>query len=94
MNKSDLIEVLSKRAGLTSKRAMEVVDLIFDTMRVELQKGDRIEIRGFGSLINREYKAYVGRNPKTKEKIEVPPKRLPYFKVGKELRQRIEKKNE
>ncbi len=89
MNKSDLIEALSKQAGITLKRATEVVDLIFDMMTEELIKGNRIEIRGFGSFVNKEYKQYTGRNPKTKEAINVPPKRLPYFKVGKELRQRV-----
>jgi integration host factor subunit beta len=90
MNKSDLVEALSKRAGITIKRAAEVVDLIFDEMAVELVKGERIEIRGFGSFVIKEYTAYTGRNPKTKERIYVPPKRLPYFKVGKELRQRVD----
>ena len=90
MNKSDLVEALSKRAGITIKRAAEVVDLIFNEMTQELVKGSRIEIRGFGSFVIKEYESYVGRNPKTKEKIHVPPKRLPYFKVGKELRQRVD----
>ncbi len=90
MNKSDLVEVLSKRSGITVKRATEVVDLVFDEMTAELVKGNRIEIRGFGSFVIKEYTSYVGRNPKTKEKIAVPSKRLPYFKVGKELRQRVD----
>jgi integration host factor subunit beta len=94
MNKSDLVEVLSKRAGITVKRATEIVDLIFDEMTKELVTGNRIEIRGFGSFVVKEYEAYVGRNPKTKEKINVPPKRLPYFKVGKELRQRVDEEDE
>jgi len=89
MNKSDLVEVLSKKAGITMKRASDVVDTIFDTMTDELVKGNRIEIRGLGSFTNKTYTAYTGRNPKTKALIHVPPKRLPYFKVGKELRQRV-----
>lgn len=91
MNKSDLAEEVSKRTGVPLKRAALAVDIIFDSMSEELTKGRRIEIRGFGSFTNKQYGAYVGRNPKTKEAIQVPPKRLPYFKVGKELRQRINK---
>jgi len=94
MNKSDLVEVLSKRAGITVRRAAEVVDLIFNEMTSELVKGNRIEIRGFGSFVIKNYEAYVGRNPKTKEKIQVPSKRLPYFKVGKELRSRVDEEDE
>ena len=89
MNKSDLIGALAKRANITHKKAAEVCNLIFDELVLELIKGGRIEIRGFGSFANKEYESYVGRNPKTKEMIKVPPKRLPYFKVGKELRQRV-----
>jgi integration host factor subunit beta len=91
MNKSDLAEEVSKRTGVALKRAALAVDIIFDSMSDELANGRRIEIRGFGSFTNKHYDAYVGRNPKTKELIQVPPKRLPYFKVGKELRQRINK---
>lgn len=94
MNKSDLVEILSKRAEITVRRAAEVVDLIFDEMSAELVKGNRIEIRGFGSFVIKNYEAYTGRNPKTKEKIQVPPKRLPYFKVGKELRLRVDEESE
>lgn len=94
MNKSDLVEALSKQAGITLKKASDVVDLVFDSMTEELKKGNRIEIRGFGSFTNKEYGAYTGRNPKTKETIQVPPKRLPYFKVGKELRRRVNEKPE
>jgi integration host factor subunit beta len=89
MNKSDLAEELSRRAGIVAKQAAIIVDLVFDEMNAELVKGERIEIRGFGSFAVKKYGAYVGRNPKTKASIEVPPKRLPYFKVGKELRARI-----
>ncbi len=91
MNKSDLAEEVFKKTGVPLKRAALAVDIIFDSMSEELAKGNRIEIRGFGSFTNKEYGAYIGRNPKTKEAIQVPPKRLPYFKVGKELRQRINK---
>jgi integration host factor subunit beta len=90
MNKSDLVEELSKRAVISVKQAAEVVDFIFDSMTNELGTGKRIEIRGFGSFVIKRYRSYLGRNPKTKERIEVPPKCLPYFKVGKELRARVD----
>lgn len=93
MNKSDLIAALAKKANITHKKASEVCYLVFDEMADKLRKGGRIEIRGFGSFANKEYKSYVGRNPKTKEMINVPEKRLPYFKVGKELRLRVNKGN-
>ncbi|MDP8254794.1 MAG: HU family DNA-binding protein [Candidatus Alcyoniella australis] len=90
MNKSDLVEVLAKRTGITLKKAQEVVDKVFEAMTDTLEQGERIEIRGFGSFSVKEYKPYTGRNPKTKESIHVPPKRLPYFKVGKELKKRVD----
>lgn len=93
MNKSDLIAELAKRTNITHKKASNVCNLIFDEMTKELVRGGRIEIRGFGSFTNKEYKAYKGRNPKTKEMIYVPSKRLPYFKVGKELRQTVDNEN-
>ena len=92
MNKSGLIEALSKKENLTEKRAIELVNLIFKGFADELQKGGRIEIRGFGSFMVREYDAYTGRNPKTGRNIEVAPKRLPFFKVGKELKERVDGK--
>jgi integration host factor subunit beta len=75
---------------MTKKFAEYVVDLIFDEMSRALLEGKRIEIRGFGAFSIREYKSYVGRNPKTGEKVSVPPKKLPFFKVGKELRERVD----
>lgn len=89
MNKSDLMEILSTKANLTQRRAEEVVNIIFDSMREAILEDDRIEIRGFGSFVNREYGSYVGRNPKTGEHIKVKAKKLPFFKVGKELRERV-----
>lgn len=91
MNKSELIERLAADAGITKKKAEVVVNLIFDSMAEALAEGDRIEIRGFGSLVNKHYDAYSGRNPRTGEVIQVPEKRLPFFKVGKELRERVDK---
>jgi integration host factor subunit beta len=91
MNKSELIDALAEKKGLTYKKAEEIVNIVLDTMSDTLVEGGRIEIRGFGSLVVKDYKAYVGRNPKTGEEIEVKPKKLPFFKVGKELRERINK---
>jgi len=89
MNKSDLVEAVSKRAKITPQVAEKVVSVIFDEMTNELAGGGGIEIRGFGSFSIREYEAYSGRNPKTGEKIVVAPKKAPFFKVGKELKERI-----
>jgi len=90
MNKSDLITVLANRVKHISLKDMEViVNEIFASMTNSLKKGDRIEIRGFGSFEVRERKARVGRNPKSGEQVNVGPRRVPFFKVGKELRERI-----
>ena len=89
MNKSDLVEVLARKTDITLKKAEDVVNLVFDAMARTLVDGGRIEIRGFGSFVNKSYRSYKGRNPKTKETIDIPPKRLPFFKVGKELRRRV-----
>lgn len=89
MTKSDLITLLSAKENLTEVNAARIVNLIFDGFKDALVKGDRIEIRGFGSFMMREYKTYTGRNPKTGIVVEVRSKRLPYFKVGKELKERI-----
>jgi integration host factor subunit beta len=94
MNKSGLIEALAKKENLTEKKATDVVNLIFKGFTDELKKGGRIEIRGFGSLIVRDYNAYRGRNPKTGSSIDVSPKRLPFFKVGKELREKVNSADE
>jgi integration host factor subunit beta len=89
MNKSDLIDALSTKEGLHEKTASEIVGMILDGFTDALKKGGRIEIRGFGSFSVREYDGYTGRNPKTGAKTEVGAKRLPYFKVGKELKERV-----
>lgn len=86
MKKSDLILELASRQNISEKQATSIVNLIFDGFTETLLKGERIEIRGFGSLSVRKYKQYNGRNPKTGEKIPVKQKRLPFFKVGKELK--------
>ncbi len=93
MNKSGLIEALSQKLNLTEKKAIDVVNLVFKGFTDELKKGGRIEIRGFGSFVVKNYEAYTGRNPKTGTKIKVDPKKLPFFKVGKELKDRVDKKS-
>lgn len=90
MNKSEVIELLSKAANITKTQADEIVDMVFDAMSQALINGERIEIRGFGSFVIRKYGGYTGRNPKTGAKVQVPSKKLPFFKVGKELRERVD----
>ena len=90
MNKSDLMNRLAEEKGFSLSTAKEIVNFFFDDMTQTLIKGDRVEIRGFGSFKVKTYKGYTGRNPKTGVKTEVKPKRLPFFKVGKELRERVD----
>jgi len=92
MNKSDLIVALATKKNLTEKQATEIVDLMFKGFINELKKGGRIEIRGFGSFTVRKYKAYTGRNPRTGNAVNVKPKRSPFFKVGKELKEMVDGK--
>ena len=89
MNRSELIETVAVGANLPKKQAEIAVNTIFDSMTEALIRGERVEIRGFGSFTNRHYGAYTGRNPKTGDPVQVPPKRLPFFKVGKDLRDRV-----
>lgn len=89
MTKSEMIDAIAARAELTKARAEMVVNCVFDTMTEALQKGDGIEIRGFGSFTVRPYKPYDGRNPRTGQPVPVPAKRLPFFKVGKELKELV-----
>jgi integration host factor subunit beta len=89
MTKSDLINALAARANITHSRAEQVVNVIFEAMTESLVGGEGIEIRGFGSFSVRSYKGYKGRNPRTGEPVEVAPKRLPFFKVGKELKELV-----
>lgn len=89
MTKADLINLISEKARITRVKAETVVNTIFDSMVEALVRDDRIEIRGFGSFVNRDYEAYQGRNPRTGEVIEVEQKKLPFFKVGKELKEDI-----
>jgi integration host factor subunit beta len=92
MTKSDLITTLAAKEKLTEKMATDIINLIFNGFADTLKKGGRIELRGFGSFTVREYKAYTGRNPKTGKNIKVRPKKLPLFKVGKELKGMVDRK--
>ena len=94
MNKSDLIEAVSRRANLPIRKAEEITNLFFDTMAEALVDGGRIEVRGFGSFMVKEYEPYTGRNPKTGEKIAATGKRLPFFKTSKELKEKADGKGE
>ena len=89
MTKSELIDVIAARAGLTKARAEMVVNCVFDTMTDALRGSKGIEVRGFGSFTVRPYKPYAGRNPRTGQPVPVPAKRLPFFKVGKELKELV-----
>lgn len=89
MNKSELIEALAEQMDISVREAASITNTIIDTMIDALARGDAIEIRGFGSFVVKDYEAYTGRNPKTGQKIKVQPKKLPFFKVGKDLREQV-----
>ena len=93
MKKSDVILALSEKENLREQEAFEIVNMVFSGFTETLRKGGRIEIRGFGSFTVRDYPPYLGKNPKTGKRVEVGPKKLPYFKVGKELKERVNKSN-
>ena len=90
MNKADLITALKNETDLTKSEAEAVVNLFFNEMTSALAKGDRVEIRGLCSFYVKKYKAYTGRNPKTGESTQVKPKKLPFFKCGQELTERVD----
>jgi integration host factor subunit beta len=91
VNRSDLANSLKNKIALTKKDAEKVVITFFDILAETMAKGDRVEIRGFGTFSVKKYKPYKGRNPKTGEKISVPSKTLPFFKVGKELKKNVDR---
>ncbi len=90
MNKSDLMMALKEKDNLSRQEAERVVNIFFRSIEDSLCNGGRVEIRGFGSFTVNSYKSYVGRNPKTGDQIRVPAKRLPFFKVGKELKELVD----
>ena len=89
MTRSELVDAVARRRNLPRPIAERVVGLLFETIRDALEQGDRVEIRGFGSFKARQYLGYTGRNPRSGAPIVVLPKVLPVFKVGKELRIRV-----
>lgn len=89
MNKSELIEALAQDIGIPHREAAAITNTVIDTMTEALARGESIEIRGFGSFVIKQYGSYEGRNPKTGRKIKVSPKKLPFFKVGKDLREQV-----
>jgi integration host factor subunit beta len=90
MNKLELISALKKEANLSKAEAAKVVQIFFDDMADAMAQGDRVEIRGLCSFYIKNYKSYIGRNPKSGEKVMIKPKKLPFFKSGKELRERVD----
>ena len=89
MTKADLVERVAKEADMTKKDAEQLVEIVFDTIIGTLNKGEKIELRGFGSFRLRERNARKGRNPKTGDTVSIPAKRVAYFKPGKELKELI-----
>ena len=90
MTKADLVEEIAKDTGLSKKDTSVVVNLIIENICKALAEGDKVELRGFGSFTVKNYKPYIGRNPKTGVQINVPSKKLPFFKVGKELKEMVD----
>ena len=92
MNKIDLIQALKDSNHLSKSEAETIINLFFDKMADVMAKGDRVEIRGLCSFYVKKYGGYTGRNPKTGEKVKIAPKKLPFFKVGKELKERVDRR--
>jgi len=90
MNKLEIIAALKNEANISKSEAAKVVQLFFDNMAEAMAQGSRVEIRGLCSFFVKEYKSYTGRNPKTGDKVQIRPKRLPFFKSGKELKERVD----
>jgi len=91
MTKAELVDEVARVVQLTKKQAETIVNIVFDSIVESLRTGQKIELRGFGSFRLRSRKSRTGRNPKTGEKVEVPSKKIPYFKPGKELKELINK---
>ena len=94
MTKAELVEEVSRVSDLTKKHSEVIVDTVFKSIITALQRGEKIELRGFGSFRLRQREPRKGRNPKTGDKVDVPPKKVPYFKPGKELKELINKEAE
>ncbi len=92
MNKSQLIKALAEKQNLSLEESSTIVNTFFESIKDSLKQGDRVEIRGFGSFKMKEYSGYKGRNPSTGEVVDVQPKRLPFFRVGKDLKEYLNQK--
>lgn len=92
MTKAELVDEVANVVQLTKKQAETIVNIVFDSIVASLRAGEKIELRGFGSFRLRNRKSRTGRNPKTGEKVDVPSKKIPYFKPGKELKELINKR--
>jgi integration host factor subunit beta len=90
MNKAEITETMRLETSLKKEQAAEAVNILFDEMSAALARGERVEIRGLCSFFVKDYDAYEGRNPKTGERVRVKPKKLPFFKCGKELKERVD----
>ena len=90
MNKMELINALKNECRLTKQEAASVVESFFGTISDTISQGDRVEIRGLCSFFVKEYESYLGRNPKTGERVQIAPKKLPFFKISKELKERVD----
>ncbi len=90
MNKLELIDTMKNECRISKKEAATIVDLFFDKISTALAEGDRVEIRGLCSFFVKKYDSYKGRNPLTGESVEVAPKKLPFFKIGKDLKERVD----
>ena len=91
MNKLEVIQSLCSQNGLSKAESTKIVSMFFEQISAALERGDRVEIRGLCSFYVKDYPGYIGRNPMTGVKVEVPPKKLPFFKCGKDLRDRVDK---
>jgi len=91
MNKLELISALKDKVKISKAEASRVVQIFFDSMTDTMAKGERVEIRGLCSFVVKVYRSYTGRNPKTGEKVTIEPKKLPFFKSGKELKERVDR---
>ena len=91
MNKLEVIQTLCEQNGLSKAESTKIVSMFIEQMSAALERGDRVEIRGLCSFYVKDYPGYTGRNPKTGQRVEVAPKRLPFFKCGKDLKDRVDK---
>ncbi len=90
MNKLELVKKLKEECEISTKEAAAIVELFFGKISDALAEGDRVEIRGLCSFFVKEYDSYAGRNPRTGERVQVSPKKLPFFKCGRELKRRVD----